>query len=263
VPAIRIERTAGVATLTLARADVHNAFDDELIADLTSALQAIEDDARVRVVVLSGEGASFSAGADLNWMKRMARASEKDNRKDARQLAKLMRTLNHLDKPVIARVNGAAFGGGVGLIACCDIAIGVDSAKFGLTETRLGLVPAVISPYVVDAIGARQARRLFLTAEIFDAAEAVRIGLLHRAVPAKQLDAAVQAEVDRLLAVGPIAVHEAKRLVHRIAHPETKQRRALDEENADLIARLRVSDEGQEGLASFFEKRRPKWTGKH
>lgn len=263
MPAIRIERTGAVATLTLARADVHNAFDDALIAELTAALQDLEDDRRVRVVVLTGEGASFSAGADLGWMKRMARAGEKENRKDARQLAKLMRTLNHLDKPVIARVNGAAFGGGVGLIACCDIAIGLDSAKFGLTETRLGLVPAVISPYVVDAIGARQARRLFLTAEIFDAHEAVRIGLLHRAVPAKQFDAAVQAEVDRLLAVGPLAVHEAKRLVHRIVHPDPKQRRALDEENAELIARLRVSDEGQEGLAAFFDKRRPKWTGKH
>jgi methylglutaconyl-CoA hydratase len=263
VPAIRIERNAGVVSITLSRPDVHNAFDDVLIAELTEALQQIEDDTRVRVVVLTGEGASFSAGADLGWMKRMARAGQKENRKDARQLAKLMRTLNHLDKPTIARVNGAAFGGGVGLIACCDIAIGADSAKFGLTETRLGLVPAVISPYVVDAIGARQSRRLFLTAEIFDAAEAVRIGLLHRAVSAKQLDAAVQGEVDRLLAVGPIAVYEAKRLVHRIVHPDAKQRRALDEENADLIARLRVSDEGQEGLASFFEKRRPKWTGKH
>jgi methylglutaconyl-CoA hydratase len=261
VTAIRIERNAGVATLTLARADVHNAFDDALILDLTQALQELEDDARVRVVVLTGEGASFSAGADLRWMKRMARASEKDNRKDARQLAKLMRTLDHLDKPVIARVNGAAFGGGVGLVACCDIAIGAEGAKFGLTETRLGLVPAVISPYVVDAIGARHARRLFLTAEIFDADEAVRIGLLHRAVPAKQLDAAVRAEIDRLLVAGPVAVREAKRLVHRIVHPESKQRRARDEENADLIARLRVSEEGQEGLAAFFAKRRPKWAG--
>jgi methylglutaconyl-CoA hydratase len=210
--------------------------------------------------MLTGEGASFSAGADLGWMRRMAQASEKENRKDARQLAKLMRTLNHLDKPTIARVNGAAFGGGVGLIACCDIAIGVESAKFGLTEARLGLVPAVISPYVIDAIGARQSRRLFLTAEIFDATEAARIGLLHRAVPEKQLDAAVHAEIDRLRAVGPLAVVEAKRLVHRIALDDVKERRALDEENADLIARLRVSEEGQEGLNAFFAKRRPKWS---
>jgi methylglutaconyl-CoA hydratase len=258
--AIRTSLDAQVATLTLARPAVHNAFDDALIAELTDALRELEDDARVRVVVLTGDGASFSAGADLGWMRRMAQASEKDNRKDARQLAKLMRTLDHLDKPTIARVNGAAFGGGVGLVACCDIAIGVDSAKFGLTETRLGLVPAVISPYVVDAIGARHARRLFLTADIFDAAEAMRIGLLHRAVAAKQLDAAVQAEIDRLLGVGPVATLEAKRLVHRIAHSDAKQRRALDEENADLIARLRVSEEGQEGLNAFFGKRKPGWT---
>lgn len=257
---LRITRKEGIGAITLARPEVHNAFDDLLIGELTDALRALEEDARVRIVVLTGEGASFSAGADLGWMRRMAQASEKDNRKDAQQLAKLMRTLNHLDKPTLARVNGAAFGGGVGLIACCDIAIGVDSAKFGLTETRLGLVPAVISPYVIDAIGARQARRLFLTAEIFDAHEAARIGLLHRAVPEKQLDAAVQSEIERLRAVGPIAVFEAKRLVHRIAKPEAKQCRALDEENADLIARLRVSEEGQEGLNAFFSKRRPKWS---
>lgn len=260
---LRLARKVDIGTITLNRPDVHNAFDDVLIGELVDALRTLEDDARVRIVVLSGEGASFSAGADLGWMRRMAQASEKDNRKDARQLAKLMRTLNHLDKPTIARVNGAAFGGGVGLIACCDIAVGVDSAKFGLTETRLGLVPAVISPYVIDAIGARQARRLFLTAEIFDAEEAARIGLLHRVVTEKQLDAAVQSEIERLRGIGPIAAMEAKRLVHRIAKPEAKRCRALDEGNADLIARLRVSEEGQEGLNAFFGKRRPSWTERH
>jgi methylglutaconyl-CoA hydratase len=259
---LKITRKDGIGSIALARPDVHNAFDDALIAELTDALRLLEDDARVRIVLLTGQGASFSAGADLGWMRRMAQASEKDNRKDARQLAKLMRTLDHLDKPTIARVNGAAFGGGVGLITCCDIAIGVDTAKFGLTETRLGLVPAVISPYVIDAIGARQARRLFLTAEIFDASEATRIGLLHRCVPEKQLDAAVQAEIERLRAVGPVAVMAAKRLVHRIAKPDAKTRRSVDEENADLIARLRVSPEGQEGLNAFLGKRRPNWTGK-
>jgi methylglutaconyl-CoA hydratase len=260
VPAIKSETLQGIATLTLDRAELHNAFDDELIQELTEALRALEDDAEVRAVVLTGDGKSFSAGADLGWMKRMAQASEKENRKDARQLAKLMRVLNHLGKPTIARVNGAAYGGGVGLIACCDIAIGVDGAKFGLTETRLGLVPAVISPYVIDAIGARQARRLFLTAEVFDAAEAQRIGLLHRVVAVKQLDAAVQSEVDRLRAAGPTAVREAKQLVQRITRPDPKSRRALDEENADLIARLRVSEEGQEGLNAFLGKRRPRWS---
>ncbi|MBE5315160.1 MAG: enoyl-CoA hydratase/isomerase family protein [Xanthomonadales bacterium] len=256
---LNVRTVAGVATLTLDRPKIHNAFDDLLIEALIDALRAIEEDDAVRVVVLTGAGASFSAGADLNWMKRMAQASEKENRKDARQLAKLMRVLNHLDKPTIARVNGAAMGGGVGLVACCDIAIAASEARFGLTETRLGLVPAVISPYVIDAIGARQARRLFLSALVFDAAEAARIGLVHAVVPAAELDAAVDAEVERLKTAGPIAVLEAKRLVQRIQNPDSKQRRALDEANADLIAALRVSDEGQEGLKAFFERRPAKW----
>jgi methylglutaconyl-CoA hydratase len=256
---LNVRTVAGVATLTLDRPKIHNAFDDLLIDALIDALRAIEEDDAVRVVVLTGAGASFSAGADLNWMKRMAQASEKENRKDARQLAKLMRVLNHLDKPTIARVNGAALGGGVGLVACCDIAIASNEARFGLTETRLGLVPAVISPYVIDAIGARQARRLFLTAQVFDAAEAERIGLVHAVVPAAELDAAVDAEVERLKTAGPIAVLEAKRLVQRIQHPDSKQRRALDEANADLIAALRVSKEGQEGLKAFFDKRPAAW----
>lgn len=256
---LNVRTVAGVATLTLDRPKIHNAFDDLLIEALIEALRAVEEDDAVRVVVLTGAGASFSAGADLNWMKRMAQASEKENRKDARQLAKLMRVLNHLDKPTIARVNGAALGGGVGLVACCDIAIASSEARFGLTETRLGLVPAVISPYVIDAIGARQARRLFLTAQVFEAAEAARIGLVHAVVPAAELDAAVDAEVERLKTAGPNAVLEAKRLVQRIQHPDSKQRRALDEANADLIASLRVSDEGQEGLNAFFERRSATW----
>jgi len=257
--AIAIAHVDGVSTLTIDRARVQNAFDDALIAELTARLREAEDDPRVRAVVLTGAGKSFSAGADLGWMKRMAKASEKENRRDARQLAKLMRVLDQLAKPTIARVNGAAYGGGVGLIACCDIAIGSQDARFALTETRLGLVPAVISPYVIDAIGARQARRLFLTAELFDAAFAERIGLLHRCVPAAELDAAVQETLDRLREAGPRATLAAKRLIARITHPQPKERRAQDEENADLIASLRVSEEGQEGLAAFFDKRRPQW----
>jgi methylglutaconyl-CoA hydratase len=256
---VREVREGGVATLMLARAEIHNAFDDVLIAELTAALRALGDDESVRVVVLTGDGASFSAGADLGWMRRMAQASEAENRDDAARLATLMRTLDRLDRPTIARVNGAAFGGGVGLVACCDIAIGVDGAKFGLTETKLGLVPAVISPYVIDAIGARQARRLFLTAELFDASEALRLGLLHRAVAADQLDAAVRAEIAKLMAAGPLAVREAKRLVRRVAHGDDAARDAIDDANAALIARLRVSDEGQEGLTAFFEKRKARW----
>lgn len=257
---LNVRTVAGVATLTLDRPKIHNAFDDLLIDELIDALRAVESDPAVRAVVLTGAGKSFSAGADLGWMKRMAEASEKENRKDARQLAKLMRVLNGLDKPTIARVNGPALGGGVGLVACCDIAIASEDARFGLTETRLGLVPAVISPYVIDAIGARHARRLFLTAQVFGAAEAARIGLVHAVVPAAGLDGAVDAELELLAAAGPVALREAKRLVQRIQHPDGKQRRAIDESNADLIAALRVSPEGQEGLKAFFERRPAAWT---
>ena len=258
--ALALEIRDGVARLDLDRGEVHNAFDDALILELTEALKALEGDPAVRVVVLAGRGPSFSAGADLKWMKAMAKASEKDNRRDARQLAKLMRALDSLDRPTVARVRGAAFGGGVGLVACCDIAIAAEGARFGLTETRLGLVPAVISPYVLDAIGPRQARRLFMTAETFDAREAERLGLVHQCVPDDQLDAAVDRTVAHLLRAGPVAVVEAKRLARRIAQPDPKRRRELDEENADLIARIRVSPEGQEGLKAFFAKRPPKWS---
>jgi methylglutaconyl-CoA hydratase len=253
----RIEH--GIAWLSLSRPAIHNAFDDALIAELTERLKALAEDPAVRVVVLTGEGASFSAGADLNWMRRMAGADEKENQRDARKLAELMRTLNYLPKPTIARVNGPAFGGGVGLVACCDIAIAADSARFGLTEVRLGLVPASISPYVIDAIGARQARRWFLTGELFDATTALAIGLVHQVVAADQIDAAVDAQVKLFRNAGPVAVTEAKALVHRVTHPDAKAQRMLDEDNAELIARLRVSSEGQEGLTAFLDKRKPSW----
>lgn len=257
---IRLDRDDGVATVTLTRPAIHNAFDDGLIEELTDALKSLADDEQTRAVVLTGEGASFSAGADLKWMRRMAAASEKDNRRDARKLAKLMRTLHYLPKPTIARVNGSAFGGGVGLVACCDIAIATKDAKFGLTEVRLGLVPAAISPYVIEAIGSRQARRYFLTGEVFDADTALRIGLLHHVVTTKQLDTAVNAQLALLQAAGPVAVTEAKALIHRVEHPDFKYQRELDEANAELIARLRVSPEGQEGLAAFLGKRKPIWS---
>jgi methylglutaconyl-CoA hydratase len=186
---LQLHREGAVARLRLDRAEVHNAFDAALIAALTAALHSVAADDAVRVVVLEGAGASFSAGADLNWMRGMASASEHENRDDALALARLMRTLDELPKPTIARVHGAAFGGGVGLVACCDIAIGTPDAKFGLTESKLGLLPAVISPYVIEAIGARQSRRWFASAEIFDATEALRIGLLHQVVATAELDA--------------------------------------------------------------------------
>jgi methylglutaconyl-CoA hydratase len=261
-PHFTLRRAGPVATLRLERPEVHNAFDDALVAGLIDALAGLGADPAVRVVVLEGAGASFSAGADLHWMRRMATAGEAANRDDALALAGLLRVLDELPKPTIARVHGAAFGGGVGLVAACDIAIGVPEATFGLTETRLGLLPAVISPYVVAAIGPRQARRWFATAERFDAAEALRIGLLHQVVEAGALDAAVQRQVDLLLKAGPIAASAAKSLVRTIAAGDGTPagRDALDAANAGLIAALRVSPEGQEGIASFLEKRPPKWT---
>ena len=255
--ALTITREGPLARLRLERPELHNAFDAALISALTSALGQLADDAQVRVVVLEGSGRSFSAGADLNWMRGMASADEATNREDALALARLMRALDELPKPTIARVHGAALGGGVGLVACCDIAIGVPEAKFGLTEARLGLLPAVISPYVIAAIGSRQARRWFATGEVFDAQAAQRMGLLHEVVPAAELDDAVQRQVALLLKAGPVATAQAKALVRSVqAHVA---RDALDAATADLIAALRVSPEGQEGLAAFLDKRPPAW----
>lgn len=257
--AVLVAVADGVATITLNRAQVHNAFDDALIADLTAALSDCERNPAVRAVVLTGAGASFSAGADLNWMRGMASASEADNRADSLRLATLMRTLNFLSKPTIARVNGSAYGGGVGLVACCDLAIGVDGAKFSLSEVKLGLVPAVISPYVIAAIGARQARRLFVNGEVFDAMTAARIGLLHEAVAPDQLDASVERALHFLGKGGPIAQAEAKQLALRMAGMTPESAERTDAQNAELIARLRVSPEGQQGLSAFLDKRAPAW----
>ena len=257
--AILTTRSGTTATITLNRPGVHNAFDDALIAELTHALHACEADRGVRAVVLTGAGASFSAGADLNWMRGMAAASESENLADSLRLAGLMRGLNFLSKPVVARVNGSAYGGGVGLVACCDLAIGVEGAKFSLSEVKLGLVPAVISPYVVAAIGARQARRLFTSGEVFDAATAQRIGLLHEALPPAQLDEAVERALHFLAKGGPVAQAEAKQLALRTAGMTRELAERIDADNAALIARLRVSREGQKGLAAFLEKRAPDW----
>jgi len=256
---LQIVEANRVARIALDRPDIHNAFDDVMIAELTAALERADADPAIRAVVLTGNGASFSAGANLNWMRGMAAASEEQNRADSERLALLMRTLNFLSKPTIARVNGAAYGGGVGLVACCDIAIAADTAKFGLTEVRLGLVPAVISPYVAAAIGVRQARRLFVSGELFDAAEAARIGLVHRSVAATDLDATVERSLETLAKGGAIAQREAKLLALRMAGMTRQSAERIDVENAALIARLRVSAEGQEGLAAFLDKRSPGW----
>jgi methylglutaconyl-CoA hydratase len=256
---VLLARRGALAEITLNRPEVHNAFDDALIGALQAALEAAAADEKVRFVLLTGAGRSFSAGADLNWMRRMAAASEAENLADSQRLARLMRTLNFLPKPTIARVNGAAYGGGVGLIAACDIAIGLQGAKFSLSEVKLGLVPAVISPYVIAAIGARHAQRLFITGEIFEAGHAAEIGLLHEAVAPEALDAAVERVLHFLSKGGPLAQREAKRLALRVSGMDADAAFAMDERNAELIARLRVSEEGQHGLGAFLDKRAPRW----
>ncbi|HET6565216.1 MAG TPA: enoyl-CoA hydratase/isomerase family protein [Xanthomonadales bacterium] len=249
----------GVLTLTLDRPEVHNAFGEQLIREMTEALQQAADDPAVRILVLAGAGKSFSAGADMNWMSSMVGASAEENERDAQQLARMLRRLNYFPKPTIARIHGAAFGGGVGLAACCDISIAVDTAQFALTEVRLGLVPAVISPFVFRRIGESQARRYFLTAERFDAATAQTIGLVQLVVTADDLDATLARQIELLLQGGPNALKQAKRLVFSVANHDNTRQRQIDEDNARLIARLRVSEEGQEGLRAFLDKREPAW----
>lgn len=256
---VQIERRNSVAWVTMQRPDVHNAFDERLIAELTLALATLDADTSVRAVVLTGAGSTFSAGADLNWMRGMAQASEAENLEDSLRLAQLMRTLNFMGKPTLARVNGSTYGGGVGLIACCDIAIGVDGAKFSLSEVKLGLVPAVISPYVIAAIGPRQARRLFVSAEVIDAAEARRIGLLHHCAGSESLDEAIDRSLHWLAKGGPLAQGEAKQLALRASGMTKASAERIDQENAALIARLRISAEGQAGLNAFLAKNAPPW----
>ena len=248
---------AGVGRLTLNRPEVHNAFDDVLIAQLTAALLSLEADRRVRAVVLAAAGKSFSAGADLAWMQRMAGYSEAENLADARALAGLMSTLDRLAKPTVALVQGAAFGGGVGLVACCDIAIASEAASFSLSEVKLGLIPAVISPYVVAAMGPGAARRFILTAERFSAAQALALGLVHEVVPADRLEETGQKVLDHLTQGGPRAQADAKDLVLSLAGRPID--RALVEETAERIARIRVGEEAREGLAAFLEKRKADW----
>ena len=254
---LQIEIRDGVATIRMNRPDMHNAFDDALIAALTAELRRLEQLPQARVIVLAANGKSFSAGADLNWMQRMAKYSQEENLRDAMALAGLMRTLDGVKKPTVARVQGAAFGGGVGLVACCDIAIASTQAAFSLSEVRLGLIPSVISPYVIAAIGEREARRYFLTAERFDAMEARRIGLVHDVVDSGALDESVEKMAGQLLKGGPQALAAAKKLIADVSRRPMDD--ALSAETARRIAAIRVESEGQEGLAAFLEKRRPDW----
>ena len=255
---VLVSEKADVARVTLNRPERHNAFDDALIAELTATFERLSRASDVRAVVLAARGKSFSAGGDLRWMQRTAGYSLKQNHADARRLATLMHVLDTLPKPTVALVQGAAYGGGVGLVAACDIAIACQEASFCISEVKLGLIPAVISPYVLRAIGPRAARRYFLTAELFDAAEAHRLGLVHAVVPASELEAAGGKVTDSLLANGPRAVAAAKALIAEVAGRPVDA--AMMDETARLIAEARSGEEGREGIAAFLEKRKPKWT---
>ena len=247
----------GVAQVRLNNPDKHNAFDDQMIRQLTEAFIAIADNSNVRAMVLGSEGKSFSAGADLEWMKRMASYSYDENLRDASALALMLKTLNEIPQPTIARVQGAAFGGAVGLVSCCDMAVAASAASFSLSEVKIGLVPATISPYVIAAIGQRAVRRYFVTAERFDAHRAMEIGLVNEVVDAEQLDQEIDCLIDALLANGPQAIIAAKRLVFDIAGKPIDQQ--LIDSTCETIAAIRVSEQGQEGLQAFLEKRKPHW----
>ncbi|HDR9375655.1 TPA: enoyl-CoA hydratase/isomerase family protein [Burkholderia multivorans] len=248
---IKVSEAGRVATVTLARPDVRNAFNETAIAELTTAFEWLDAHEGVRAVVLAAEGPAFCAGADLNWMKKMAGYSDDENRADARKLARMLEAIHRCGKPVIARVQGDAYAGGVGLVAAAD------TAKFCLSEARLGLIPATIAPYVVRAMGERAARRYFTTAEVFDSARAASLGFIHDAVPAAALDETVAKLAATLVANGPDAVRACKRLVADVAGRPLDA--ALIEQTADWIARTRAGAEAREGIASFLEKRTPSW----
>lgn len=252
------ERQGPISLITLNRPERHNAFDDVTITELTDALHAAGSDASVRVVVLSGAGKSFSAGADLHWMRRAAKASREENERDAQAMANMLRTLAELPKPTVARVQGAAYGGGVGLVACCDMAVALHTATFAVSEARLGLIPAVISPYLLAAMGPRWARRYFLTGERFEAGDAWRMGLVHEIVLTEdQLDERIGAIVESLLECGPDAQAECKALIRELAgQPATADQIAR---TAEWTAQVRAGTEAMEGIAAFLDKRRAAW----
>ncbi|WP_027858236.1 enoyl-CoA hydratase/isomerase family protein [Marinobacterium jannaschii] len=251
-------RENGIAELVINRPEVHNAFDDNVIAQMIEHLNATDKDDSVRVLVLRSNGKNFSAGADLGWMKRMAQNSRDENLQDAGYLALLMERLNNHSKPTIALVQGAAYGGAVGLVACCDIVIATQASQFCLSEVKIGLIPAVISPYVVRAIGERQSRRYFLTAEAFPAETAEQFGLVHETVPeAGLLDAACERYISQLATNSPQAMDAAKQLIYAVSSKVIDQ--DVINDTAQRIADIRVSDEGQEGLSAFLQKRKPNW----
>jgi methylglutaconyl-CoA hydratase len=255
---LRVEDRGGIARVALARPAVRNAFDDALIEELTRAFRSLGEDPRVRVVVLSGDGPVFCAGADITWMRRAGAYSREENEADAARMAAMLRAIDACPKPVVALAHGAAIGGGVGLVAAADIAIAAEGTIFSLAEVKLGILPAVISPYVLRAIGPRNARDLFLTGDRFDAGEAMRIGLVHRVVPADGLEEAARRKAASLLSSGPEAVGAAKRLIEKVAGLGPEEAMPV---TIRAIAERRSSAEAREGLTAFLEKRRPSWAG--
>jgi methylglutaconyl-CoA hydratase len=256
---IKIERDArGVAMLTLNRPDVHNAFDELMIREVIAAFRDLGEDDAVRVIVIAAEGRSFCAGADLNWMKRASEYDEDQNREDAGELALMLNAIYACPKPVIARVHGNAFGGGVGVVAAADIAIGVADVVFSLSEVKLGIIPAVISPYVIEAIGARYAHRYFISAERFSGSEAYRIGLLHDlAASVEAMDEQIAVLCTALLTNGPKAIESAKNLIQAVAQKSIDDE--LMEDTIERIAQIRSTPEAKEGISAFLEKRKPNW----
>ncbi len=254
---LQVSLVGAVATITLNRPEVRNAFNDEVIAELTQAFTTLGQDEHVRAIVLAAEGPAFCAGADLNWMRRMADYTHAENLADAAQLAEMLRVIYTCPKPTVARIQGDVYAGGMGLVAACDMAVSVDTANYCLSEVKLGLYPATISPYVIRAMGARAAHRYFLSAERFDAAEALRIGFVHAVVPVEQLDAQVNTLVSALASASPHAVQQCKTLLHEVAGRDIDA--ALISHTVQGIASIRASAQGKEGVQSFLQKRKPSW----
>ncbi|WP_218242247.1 enoyl-CoA hydratase/isomerase family protein [Comamonas fluminis] len=255
--ALTLTVNGGIARITLTQPEIRNAFSDEVIAELTAAFRNAGDRPDVRAIVLAAEGPAFCAGANLNWMRRMADYSRDENRVDAGLLAEMLRVIYECPKPTIARVQGDVYAGGMGLVACCDMAVAVDTAGFCLSEVKIGLIPATISPYVIRAMGARASHRYFLTGERFSAQEALRIGYVHEVVEAEQLDAVVDGWLKHLLSAGPAAVRACKRLVLDVAEREINEQ--LVAATVEQIATIRASSEGKEGVQAFLNKRKPNW----
>jgi len=252
-----LDTTGAVTTVTLNRPEVRNAFNDEVITELTAVLLELGKRPEVRCIVLAANGPAFCAGADLNWMKRVAGYTREQNLEDAGGLARMLEVLYRCPKPTVAKVQGDTYAGGMGLVSACDIAVAADTVNFCLSEVKLGLIPATISPYVIRAMGARAAHRWFLTAERFSAAEAHRIGFVHEVVPAAQLDGTVAAIAQSLVTAGPMAVKACKQLVQDVAGHDITS--GLIRRTVEAIADIRASDEGREGVRSFLEKRKPDW----